>query len=343
MNFHGWEMPVHYTSLVEEHLCVREKAGLFDLSHMGELRLSGDTALATLDRLISNDPSKLEPGQVLYSPLMNERGGIVDDLVIYREGDGFFAVVNAANVEKDERWIRDHLLPGTTLENISADTALLAIQGPEAETIVNTAFACDHGSLGNFRYWDYVWNGIRVRISRTGYTGEDGFEIYVSAGAVQTVWNMLLKEGQPHGMQPIGLGARDTLRLEARLPLYGQDIDESTTPLEAGLSFAVAWDTEFLGKAVLTKQREEGLGRRLAGFILQERGIARSGCTILDGQGSPIGTVTSGSMSPSLQKGIGLGYIQRPWNKAGTEVYVQVRNRQLKALTHKGRFVQGKK
>ncbi len=343
VDFHGWNMPVQYTGVVEEHLCVRNHVGLFDLTHMGELLLTGDTASATLNNLVCNDPTGLAVGEIQYSPLMNAEGGIVDDILIYRVEDGFYLVVNASNVEKDVQWIQQHLQPGTTLTDVSDSTSLIAVQGPNAQPLVETFFG---QSLEDMKYYSHrtlEYQGKSVLLSRTGYTGEDGFELYLANALAAAVWRKLLELGKPFGVQPIGLGARDTLRLEVRMPLYGNDIDDTTTPLEAGLSRVVAWDTEFLGRDALFKQKEQGVTRRLAGFVLQERGIARQGHTILDADGQPLGTVTSGSMSPSLQQAVGMGYVAIGAAKPGTDVFIEVRGRQLAAKLHKGRFVQVKK
>lgn len=341
--FHGWELPVQYRGLVEEHLCVREQAGLFDLSHMGELSLTGPTAAATLGYLTANDPSQLQPGEIQYSPLLNEQGGIVDDILIYRTDDGFFLVVNASNVDKDRNWIAKHLQQDSVLEDVSDATSLIAIQGPAAAAIAGVVLDESVLALGYYHFADLIWQDFPVRVSRTGYTGEDGFELYLANEGAVPLWQALMQAGEPRGLQPIGLGARDTLRLEMRMPLYGNDIDDTTTPLEAGLGRLVAWDRSFIGREELLQQKEAGVRRRLVGFVLSERGIARPSYPICDGQGQRIGVVTSGSMSPSRQQAVGMGYVPPAAAKPGSELFIEIRGRRLRAAVHKGRFVQTKK
>src|SRR5262245_49379821 len=277
IDFAGWEMPVQFSSVNEEHLAVRERAGLFDVSHMGEIAVRGKDSLSLLQHLTPNDVARLEVGQAQYTALLTPRATFVDDVLIYRiEDDAYLLCVNAANTEKDFRYVREDARGRATVEDVSAEYAQLAIQGPRAASILARVAGAAVERLPSYRFIAPTLNGAPALISRTGYTGEDGFEIYAAPSAATGIWESLMKEGRGEGLIPCGLGARDTLRLEARLPLYGNDIDETVTPLEAGLSFIVKLDKgEFLGSAILKRQREEGVPRRLVGFELTERGIPR--------------------------------------------------------------------
>lgn len=341
IEFAGWEMPVQYRGVLEEHRAVRGRAGMFDLCHMGELFVSGPDALPALQAITTNDLSRLALGRAQYTLLCLPTGGIVDDVMIYRLDEGYLMVVNAANAGKDARWVAEHLQGQVSLEDRSDQTALIAVQGPAAETIVQGVTSACLAELPSFAFTTGTVAGTSAVISRTGYTGEDGFEIYLSSVRAKEVWTALMAAGEPVGMVPVGLGARDTLRLEARLCLYGNDIDETTTPLEAGLGFFVKLDKgPFTGRDALLQQSKEGVPRRLVAFVVEGRGIPRHGYTILSAEGSPIGTVTSGSFSPTLQRDIGMGYVTSEYATAGTSLAIDVRGRARPAKVIKGRFVE---
>ncbi|HHT27496.1 MAG TPA: glycine cleavage system aminomethyltransferase GcvT [Firmicutes bacterium] len=343
IEFAGWEMPVQYTGVLEEHKTVRRYAGLFDLSHMGELFISGPDALEALQYLTTNDAAKIDVGQAQYSLLCLPTGGIVDDIVIYRLEDGYMVVVNAANSDKDVEWIQSRLRGDVTFENRSANTALLAVQGPLAAEILAKLTTTDLDALYSFEACRGQVAGVDAIISRTGYTGEDGFELYFDDQYAVQLWTELLRVGTPLGMAPVGLGARDTLRLEAKLSLYGNDLDENTTPLEAGLSYFVRFEKEeFIGREALLEQKAEGIRRKLVGFVMQERGIPRHGYPLLSASGEKVGVVTSGSVSPSTGKEIGLGYVQSELAVPGETIYVEMRGKARAAEIIKGRFVAAK-
>lgn len=340
VDFHGFAMPVQYTSVIEEHLTVRRAVGIFDLCHMGEFDLEGPGALEALSRLTTNDPAALKEGDIQYTMLTNEKGGIIDDILVYRTATGFFLVVNAANTAKDFSWINQHLSADVVLKDRSAELALIAVQGPKSQPVVEQVLAMSLGDMASYTFADTTYKGYPLRVSRTGYTGEDGFELYLpNEGAVE-LWQDLMAVGEPYGIAPIGLGARDTLRLEMRMPLYGNDIDETTTPLEAGLGRFVKFDKgDFMGREALLAQKEAGVGRRLVAFVLVDRGIPRQGYPIVNEAGEEIGRVTSGTLSPSLNKPIGTGYVPVEYAAPGTTVFVAVRGRHLKAEIIKGRFL----
>lgn len=329
--FGGYSMPIQYTHIVEEHLAVRNDAGLFDISHMGEFVITGKGAENFVSFLVTGDPTSLSDGGALYSFLCNQEGGIVDDVILYKMNrERFMLVVNAANIQKDEKWIRSHLREGVAFQNQSDAIALLALQGPEAAAILRKTPFHEGSDLGRNTLITFEVRGEKVLISRTGYTGEDGFEIFVSPPFSLEVWETLMKAGKGFGLKPVGLGARDTLRLEGRLPLYGHDIDEGTTPFEAGLGWTVALKKpDFIGKEALLRQKKEGITRKLVGFEMVEQGIPRPGCPLF--KEKPIGKVTSGSYSPSLKKNIGLGYVHVSFSDLGTEFFVEVRDRKLRA------------
>lgn len=343
IDFAGWYMPVHYTGVIEEHHAVRRAAGLFDLSHMGELWVLGRGARDALQRLLSNDLDALSPGKAQYTFLLNERGGIVDDLLVYAEApDAYWLVVNAANTAKVREWLTAHLPGDVRLEDRSAETALLALQGPRSREILQAHVEGDLGALPSFSYAPMRVAGRPALVSRTGYTGEDGFELFIDAGDAEGLWSTLLESGAPHGLLPAGLGARDTLRLEARLPLYGNELTEETTPLEAGLGAFVKFDKgDFIGKAALLRQKEEGVSRRLRGFVMQERAVPRTGYPIYaDAEGDTLaGHVTSGSFSPTLEENIGLGYVAAGFDAVGSDIWIGVRGRPKRATIVKGRFL----
>ncbi len=342
VDFGGWGMPVQYTGILAEHKAVREQVGLFDVSHMGEFLVEGDGAEAFLQRMATNDVSALVDGQAHYSVALYEHGGIVDDLLIYRRGQGLYLVcVNAACIDKDWAWFSSHHdeeRDGCTLVNASDDFAQLAIQGRHAAAIVAALTDEDVSQIGTYRFTEGVVADTQAIIARTGYTGEDGFELFVPAGAAVHVWRAVLAAGEQFGIQPIGLGARDTLRLEAKYCLYGNDITDQTTPLEARLSWIVKLDAgDFIGRDALVAQKEAGVPRLLVGFELLERGIARPHHpVILDGE--QVGEVTSGVHAPSLGKSIGLCYLPKDSSTTGTLFHVEIRNKRIPAVVVKTPF-----
>ena len=335
--FAGYEMPLRYSSVVEEHLNVREKVGVFDVSHMGEFLISGPQALALVQKTTSNDASVLEVGQAQYSCLPNANGGIIDDLLVYRiDQDRYMTVVNASNIEKDWNWLTQHNSMEANIENISESTALLAVQGPLASQALQPLTSVALGSINYYRFTIGEFAGIQeVIISATGYTGAGGFELYVPAAHASTVWNAVMEAGESFGIKPIGLGARDTLRLEKGYCLYGNDINDNTTPFEAGLGWITKFTKGFIGSESLQAQKEKGISKKLVGFVMVDRGIPRKDYRILDRLGDPVGVVTSGSQSPCLEKGIGLGYVQKRLAGADNEIFIEIRNKAVKAITKK--------
>ena len=329
--FGGWEMPVQYTGILAEHAAVRSAAGLFDVSHMGEIELRGPGALAAAQELTANDVARLGDGEAQYSLLLLPSGGIVDDIMVYRLGaERILLCVNAANADKDLAWIRAHAGAAEVVDR-SAETGLLALQGPRATAILARLAAADVAALPRFACAETEVAGRRVLAARTGYTGEDGWELFVAATDAPALWNALLEAGAGDGLLPAGLGARDTLRLEAALPLYGNDLDETTTPLEARLGWVVSFaKPSFLGRDALCAQRAAGIGRRLCGFVMAERGIARPGQAILV-DGATVGRVTSGSPAPTLGKAIGLGYVPPDRAGVGTGFDIDIRGRATRA------------
>jgi aminomethyltransferase len=326
--FAGFLMPIQYSGIIEEHRAVREAMGIFDLSHMGEFRVSGTGAVAAIDRLVTNDIEGLRPGQIRYSPMCYPEGGIVDDLLVYRFDDHLMMVVNASNIAKDFDWISSHLPNDVQIEDVSGDTALIAVQGPRAEKFLQSHTDVDLGLIHYYEVATSMLAGEPAVISRTGYTGEDGFELYLRPEVASGVWQTLLENGTPHGMKPIGLGARDTLRLEAGLMLYGNDIDETTTPLEAGLGWTVKFGpNDFVGRASLERQKTGGLKRRMVAVQMEDRGIPRPHFAIcLDSEAR--GELTSGTYSPTFERGIGLGYVETGLGKVGTAVSVVIRDQE---------------
>jgi aminomethyltransferase len=326
--FGGWDMPVQYSGIVEEHRTVRAAVGCFDVSHMGEFEFRGPDALRALQRLTTNDVAQLEIAQVQYSLLCYEDGGIVDDLTLYRLADDHYMMtVNASNIEKDWAWVERHLEGRVDARNVSAETGLIAVQGPHAERLVGRLADVDVSAIGYYHFRRGRVAGVPATISRTGYTGEDGFELYLPAADTGAVWERLLAEGKPDGAAPIGLGARDTLRLEMKYALYGNDIDETTNPLEAGLGWVVKpAKGDFVGRAAIEAVRAAGLRRRLVGFEMVERAVARHGYPIL-ADGAPVGIVTSGSYGPSVDKYIGMGYVPAALAAVGSAIAVEVRGR----------------
>lgn len=340
--FAGWSMPVQYTGVLAEHHAVRSSAGLFDLSHMGELWITGRDALANVQHLTTNDASTLAPGAAQYTFLTNDAGGIVDDLLVYCVApDEYLLVVNAANIEKDRLWILENMKGTATLSNRSDETALLAIQGPKSLEVLGELTDIDLDRIAPFHFADVSLAGRKMMLARTGYTGEDGFELMFRADSARHFWEILLETGSKYGLLPTGLGARDTLRLEAKLCLYGNDLNDDTTPLEASQGFFVKLDKgDFIGRNALLQQKEAGVTRRLVGFVMEEKGIPRHGYPICTEDGTPIGTVTSGSFAPSLDREIGLGYVPPQYAQADTELWVQIRTRRLRARVIRGRFLQ---
>ena len=334
VSFGGWEMPVEYTGISEEHIAVRTTAGLFDVSHMGEIEIAGNNALAAVQQISCNNADKLQIGQAQYSGLLTSEGAFVDDLLVYRlASDHFMLVVNAANIQKDYQWIKEQIrsIGDAVAVNASSRYALLAVQGPAALDVVQTLTSID---LANISYYWFETGELaneRVTISRTGYTGEDGVEIFVSPQSAGKIWKALLESGQKVGLKPAGLGARDTLRLESAMRLYGQDITDKTSVLEAGLGWIVGWDKEgFIGDDVLRFQKADGVSRRLVGFEMVDRGIARHGYEVYK-EGVEIGIVTSGTHAPSLKKAIGMAYVQKAYTAIDTEFQINIRERRVTA------------
>lgn len=323
--FAGWWMPVQYRGIIEEHRRVRSTVGVFDVSHMGEFLVRGPDAPRIVNRWITNDVSKLAVGDVLYSVLCYENGGIVDDLLVYRLEDGYMLVVNAANEAKDFSWLEDHGEPGVELVNVTQQTTLIAIQGPNAEEVLRKIGNGPFAELGFYTWCRGEVAGVGALVSRTGYTGEDGFEVYLDWEDGPAVWDAVIDAGKPLDIEPVGLGARDTLRLEVRYCLYGNDIDETTTPLEAGLGWVVRLQAdEFLGKEALVRQKSDGLHRKLVGFEVEGRGIPRPGYPIFVDD-RRVGKVTSGTFGPSVGKGIGLGYVETDVSSPGQELAIEGR------------------
>ena len=332
IGFGGWDMPVQYAGIVEEHKTVRAAVGLFDVSHMGEFEFRGPAATEALQRLTTNDVRALAIGQVQYSLLCDEAGGIVDDLTLYRLGDEtYLMTVNAANIEPDWTWVTGHLEGQVEATNVSEATGLIAVQGPHAERLVGRLADVDVTALGYYRFARGRVAGAAAIVSRTGYTGEDGFELYLRAEETERVWEALLAEGKPEGVAPIGLGARDTLRLEMKYALYGNDIDRTTNPLEAGLGWVVKpGKGEFVGRAAIEAMRAAGAPRRLVGFEMVDRAVARHGYPIRHDDAA-VGVVTSGSYGPSVERYIGIGYVPVALAAVGTGIAVDVRGRGQRA------------
>ena len=330
VEFAGFEMPVRYTGDVREHQCVRDAAGLFDISHMGEFFVAGEKALEFLNQAVTNDVASLSVGQALYSPLCRPDGGIVDDLLVYRSRDHFMVVVNASNVPKDFAWLMERCPLGVRLEDRSDETALLAVQGPRAVEVLRGHVPDSVLDLGYYRFAEGRLFGADAVLSRTGYTGEDGFEIYFHPRHAAAVWEGLLEAGTAVGLEPVGLGARDTLRLEMGFMLYGNDIDDGTTPLEAGLGWTVKFKKgDFVGKSALERQKERGPVRKLVGFELEGRRVPRHGM-VIEFDGRPVGRVTSGTHSPSLERPIGMGYVEASLATPGATLELMAGETRLK-------------
>lgn len=339
--FAGYHMPVRYSSDIEEHMAVRNGVGVFDVSHMGEFTVSGPHALDLIQRITSNDASKLTDGQAQYSCLPNEQGGIVDDLIVYKiRANDYLMVVNASNIEKDWNWINRFNHKGVDLKNISDRICLFAVQGPRAAAVLRKVTNTDLSTIAYYHFSVGTVAGVNnVIISNTGYTGAGGFELYVDKDDAEKIWNALFDAGKDSGIKPIGLGARDTLRLEMGFCLYGNDIDDTTSPLEAGLGWITKFTKDFTNAENLKRQKEQGVARKLVGFKMVDKGIPRHGYPILDPGGNVIGNVTSGSISPVAGVGIGLGYVATAFSKPGNEILIGVRGRNLKAMVHKPPFI----
>jgi aminomethyltransferase len=334
VDFGGWELPVQFSSIKEEHEAVRTRAGLFDVSHMGEIDVKGTDSLNYLQKMMTNDVSKLVDGGAQYTAMCYETGGTVDDLLVYKYADNhYLLVVNASNIEKDYNWLTSHVEGDVALENLSGKIAQIALQGPLAEKVLQKLSDTDLSTIGFFKFNPEVQiNGKKALVSRTGYTGEDGFEVYCDENDAVFLWQAILEAGKDEGVLPCGLGARDTLRFEAILPLYGQELSPEISPLEAGIGFAVKLkkDADFIGKQALIQQKENGLARKSVGIEMIDRGIPRHGYPVYKGE-ELIGEITTGTQSPTLKKNIGLGLIKSEYATADSEVEVEIRGKRLKA------------
>lgn len=340
-NFGDWEVPLYFAGILEEHEAVRTKAGLFDISHMGKFYFEGPGTDAFLDSFLPRNILKMQAGQALYMPLLNEQGGFVDDIIVYKVSEArFIIVVNASNTDKDEAWIRQRTPSNIKFVNASSEKGLIAIQGPlSAELLAKVLGTNEFSQLGYYRFKEWK-TGM---IARTGYTGEDGFEIMADFETLGKLWDDLLSAGKDKGVMPIGFGARDTLRLEAGMPLYGHDMDDNFSPVEAGLDWAIDWSKgKFTAREILLKQKQEGARRKLVGFEMIERGIPRQGYA-LQKNGKPTGEVTSGTFSPTFKKNIGMGYVETANSAPGTEIDVVVRDKAVKAKVVKLPFYKRKK
>lgn len=331
--FAGFEMPIQYEGLQKEHLHVRQKVGVFDVSHMGEFFVRGEGAEEFLQTVTTNDVAKLYPGKVQYSCLPNHKGGIVDDLLVYKLAENeYLLVVNAANLEKDFQWLAQHCPSEVELEDRSDDYCLFAVQGPEAGKAIQSLTDLPLGEMQFYTFATSTFAGVEgIIVSATGYTGAGGFEVYVPRASAEKVWQAIFKAGAALDIKPIGLGARDTLRLEMGFCLYGNDIDDTTSPIEAGLGWITKFTKDFISAETFKAQKENHPSRRLVGLVMLERGIPRQGYPLVNAAGEKIGEVTSGTMSPSLGKAIGMGYVPWELRAPGNEIYVEVRNKRLKA------------
>ncbi len=343
VEFAGFEMPIEYSGIRNEHFTVRNAVGVFDVSHMGEFWVMGSNALELVKKISSNDPTILKPGQAQYSCLPNGKGGIVDDLLVYCfDSEKYLLVVNAANIEKDWNWIVSQNDVGAEMINASDNISQLAIQGPKA---AGTLQKLTDTNLSNIKFYTFetgTFAGVKnVIISATGYTGAGGFELYFSNENAEQIWNAIFEAGEEFGIKPVGLGARDTLRLEMGYCLYGNDIDDTTSPIEAGLGWITKFNNgrKFIDREFLMMQKTEGVSRKLRGFVLTERGIPRHGYKLVNSEGNPIGEVTSGTMSPVLNKGIGMGYVAKEYSAFGTQIFVKIRNKSIPAEIVKLPFI----
>lgn len=339
--FAGYNMPLQYAGLTQEHLAVRNAVGMFDVSHMGEFIVRGEEAIDLIQKITTNDVSKLEVGKIQYSCMPNGKGGIVDDLLVYQiEEDAYMLVVNASNMEKDWDWIQQNNTFKASLQDISDRTTLLAVQGPKAVEALKSLTSIDLEGMKYYTFSKGQFAGIdNVLVSATGYTGSGGFEIYFENEHAETIWNKIMEAGKDFGIMPAGLGARDTLRLEKGFCLYGNDIDDTTSPIEAGLGWITKFTKDFIDADKLKTQKENGVERKLVAFKMLDRGIPRKDYVINDAAENNIGVVTSGTSSPSLKQGIGMGYVKIDQAKVGTEIFLEVRNKQIKAEIVKLPFV----
>lgn len=338
--FAGFNMPVQYEGINAEHQAVRTAVGVFDVSHMGEFILKGDGAMDLIQKVTSNDASKLYDGKVQYSCLPNTTGGIVDDLLVYRiDEKTYMLVVNASNIQKDWDWIASHNTYGADMKDISDRTTLLAVQGPKAVQVLQALTELDLEAMEYYSHIKGRFAGVdNVLVSATGYTGSGGFELYFDNQYAEEIWEKVFEAGAPYGIKPVGLGARDTLRLEMGFCLYGNDIDDTTSPLEAGLGWITKFTKDFTNAENLAAQKSKGIDQKLVGFELLERGIPRHGYPVLSADGTVIGRVTSGTQSPSLQKPIGMGYVQTAFAREGSEIYIGIRNQNVRARVVKVPF-----
>lgn len=345
VDFAGWYMPVEYRGLRQEHLNTRENAGLFDVSHMGEIRVKGPNALATLQWLTSNDVAKLGPGQAQYSLLPNESGGLVDDIIVYcvKPNDDYLVCVNASNTDKDFAWFEKHN-KGAQITNESPEWGQIAVQGPKAMALTARIFGDRATDIAPFQFAELDFKGTKCLVARTGYTGEDGVEVFVPAAQTVALWRELLGQGKDLQAEPVGLGARDTLRTEMKYSLYGHEIDDTTNPYGAGLGWVVKPDAkDFVGKAAMLERKKQGLARKLIGFVMTERGIPRAGYSLFSFDNQEIGKVTSGTVSPSLNDNIGIGYVDQKFSEIGTQILVDIRGRKVQARVVKTPFVEVKR
>lgn len=339
VEFGGWEMPVWYEGIIAEHHAVRNRVGLFDVSHMGEFLIHGRGALAFVRKMFTNDAALLVPGQAQYTLMPNAHGGTVDDLLLYRLAeDRFLTVVNAANIDKDREWLRAHLPEDVALEDISDEKVLLALQGPKAEAVLAGLTDAPLSELAYYHFCEATVAGLPAFISRTGYTGEDGFEIMVAADDGRQLWSAIMAAGEEFAIRPAGLGARDSLRLEAAMPLYGHELDEDTSALEAGLGYFVKLDKpEMMGMERLRREKTEGVRRKLVGLVAEERAVPRQGCRVL-AEGQPVGVVTSGTLSPTLGQPIAMAYVPPEHAAVGTRLAIEIRGRATPATVVKRPF-----
>ena len=345
MSFAGFNMPIQYEGVSVEHIQVREKLGVFDVSHMGEFLVTGEQAEAFLQYVTSNDVAKLYDGRVQYSCLPNDRGGIVDDLLVYRFSEGkYMLVVNASNIEKDWQWLQKYASNyDVNMTDESDDYSLLAVQGPKATEAMQGLTGIDLSAMKYYTFEVGSFAGVdNVIVSATGYTGAGGFEIYVKNQDALAVWEKVMEAGAAFGIKPIGLGARDTLRMEMGFCLYGNDIDDSTSPIEAGLGWITKFTKDFINADALKKQKEEGVSKKLVGMVLKDRGIPRKDYAIVNAQGENIGRVTSGTQSPLTKESIGLGYVNTEYATPGTEIFIEVRNKKLAAEVKRPPFIESK-
>ncbi len=337
--FAGYLMPIQYNTIKQEHLAVRNNVGIFDISHMGEFIIHGKQALPLLQRITVNDLEKLKPSKVQYNCLPNGNGGIVDDMVVYKyDNERFMVVVNAVNIHKDWEWIHDNNKEGAVIEDISDQISLIAVQGPDSTNVIKKIAKPDISDLSFFQFITAELAGIPgVLISNSGYTGENGYEIYTKPEHARHLWMHIMEAGQEYNILPVGLGARDSLRLEAGLYLYGKDIDENTSPIEANMDWIVKFNknSDFIDKEYLYKQKQEGTTYELKGFEMLDKGIPRHNYEIYDDQGNNIGRVTSGTVSPFLNKGIGMGYVEKKIITPGSVIYIKIRNKMLPAVIKK--------